>query len=100
MVLPLVAMVYIAWHVWVMLPLSALWKSLIILLGILCVGLLFMNFGRKFDSAPLFVAQTAYEIGTSSIFVLMYLVILFLVLDLFRRIHFHLRHLPLWQSPL
>ena len=87
MVLPLVAMVYIAWHVWVMLPFSALWKSLIILIGILCVGLLFMNFGRKFDSAPLFVAQTAYEIGTSSIFVLMYLVILFLVLDLGRLFH-------------
>ena len=85
--LPLVAIVYVAWHVWVMLPFSAIWKLLIILVGILCVGLLFMNFARKFDTYPLPVAQAAYEIGTSSLIVLMYLVILFLVLDLGRLFH-------------
>ena len=87
MVLPLVAIAYIAWHVWVMLPWAALWKTLIILLGVFCIALLFLNFARKFDTYPLFVAQTAYEIGTSSLFVLMYLVILFLVLDLGRLCH-------------
>ena len=85
--LPLVAIVYVAWHVWVMLPFSAIWKLLIILVGILCVGLLFMNFARKFDTYPLPVAQSAYEIATSSLIVLMYLVILFLVLDLGRLFH-------------
>ena len=52
--------------------------------GIFCVALLFMNFGRKFDNMPLSIAQAAYEIGTSSVIVLLYLVILFLVLDLGR----------------
>ena len=85
--LPLVAIIYIAWHVWVMLPFSAIWKLLIILAGILCVGMLFMNFARKFDSYPLPVAQAAYEIGTSSLIVLLYLVMLFLVLDLGRLVH-------------
>ena len=55
-----------------------------ILVGIFCVALLFMNFGRKFDNMPLSIAQAAYEIGTSSVIVLLYLVILFLVLDLGR----------------
>ena len=50
MVLPLVAIAYIAWHVWVMLPWAALWKTLIILLGVFCIALLFSNFARKFDT--------------------------------------------------
>ena len=83
-ILPLLAIIYIAWHVWTLLPLAGVWKSLVILVGIFCVALLFMNFGRKFDNMPLSIAQAAYEIGTSSIIVLLYLVILFLVLDLGR----------------
>ena len=86
-VLPLLAIIYVAWHVWTLLPLAGLWKSLIILVGVLCVGLLFMNFGRKFDNQPLPLAQAAYEIGTSSVIILLYLVILFLVLDLGRLVH-------------
>ena len=83
-VLPLLAIIYDAWHVWTLLPLAGVWKSLVILVGIFCVALLFMNFGRKFDNMPLSIAQAAYEIGTSSVIVLLYLVILFLVLDLGR----------------
>ena len=83
-VLPLLAIIYVAWHVWTLLPLAGVWKSLVILVGIFCVALLFMNFGRKFDNMPLSIAQAAYEIGTSSVIVLLYLVILFLVLDLGR----------------
>ena len=83
-VLPLLAIIYVAWHVWTLLPLAGVWKSLVILVGIFCVALLFMNFGRKFDNMPLSIAQAAYAIGTSPVIVLLYLVILFLVLDLGR----------------
>ena len=86
-ILPLLAIIYIAWHVWTLLPLAGIWKSLLIFVGILCVVLLFMNFGRKFDNQPLPMAQAAYEIGTSSVIVLLYLVIIFLVLDLGRLAH-------------
>ena len=84
MVLPFLAIAYIAWHVWVLLPWPALWKSLVIVVGILCFVMLFLNFGRKFDTLPLPLAQAAYEIGTSTIIVLLYLVIVFLLLDLGR----------------
>ena len=87
LVLPLVAMTYIAWHVWVMLPLSALWKSAIIAVGVLSFAMLFLNFRRAFDGMPLSVAQMAYEVGTSSIIVLLYLVMIFLLLDLGRLVH-------------
>ena len=84
MILPILALVYIGWHVWVLLPLPGLWKALIIAAGVACFSLLFLSIGRKFESLPLSVAQWGYEIGTSSIFVLLYLVMLFLVLDLGR----------------
>ncbi len=102
MVLPLLAVVYIVWHVWVLLPLSALWKSLIIAVGVCCFALLFASVARKFDSLPLPVAQAAYEIGTSSIIILLYLVMLFLVLDLGRLVHLVPRSLLYhnWQSAL
>ena len=87
MVLPLLAVVYVSWHLWMLLPLSALWKSVVILVGIACFLLLFANFSRKLDALPLSVAQTAYEIGTSSLIIMLYLVMLFLVIDLGRLLH-------------
>ena len=86
-VLPLFALVYIAWHVWTLLPLTAIWKTLVIVLGVGCFLMLFLSVARKFDSLPLPLAQLSYEIGTSSIMVLLYLVIFFLVLDLGRLVH-------------
>lgn len=87
LVLPIVAIAYIAWHVWVMLPLSALWKSVIIAVGVLSFAMLFLNFRRAFDGMPLSVAQMSYEVGTSSLIVLLYLVMIFLLLDLGRLVH-------------
>ena len=86
-VLPLFALVYVAWHVWTILPLTALWKTLVIVLGVGCFLMLFLSFARKFDDLPLPLAQLSYEVATSSILVLLYLVILFLVLDLGRLVH-------------
>ncbi len=86
-VLPLFAIVYLAWHIWQILPCNGWWKSAVILLGISCFSLLFLSVARKFDSLPLPMAQTAYEIGTSSIIVLLYLVLIFLLLDFGRLVH-------------
>ena len=48
-----------------------------------------MMFGMRglYDRMPLPVGTALYETGTSSIFVMMYLVILFLVLDIARLCH-------------
>lgn len=99
-VLPLLGIVYIAWHVWSILPLAAGWKLAIITLGISCFVLLFLNFGRRFEHLPLPVSQALYEIGTSTIFVMLYLVILFLLLDLGRLVHIVPKSLLYhnWQS--
>ena len=42
MILPILAIVYIAWHVWAILPLPGIWKALIIALGVFCFSLLFL----------------------------------------------------------
>ena len=83
-VLPLAAMVYLAWHFWCLLPLGGWWKALIIAIGIGCFLLLFLNFARKFDMLPLWLASTCYNIGTSSLIVMLYMFMVFLLLDLGR----------------
>ena len=84
MVLPILALVYIVWHVWVLLPWPAVWKSVVIAVGVMSFLLLFMSVTRQFESQPLPVSQVLDEIGTSSIIVLLYLFMIFLVLDLGR----------------
>lgn len=86
LLLPLLGIAYIAWHVWCLLPCAWWWKLLAI--ALLTGSFLTMMFGMRglYDSMPLSVGTALYEIGTSSIFVMMYLVILFLILDLGRLI--------------
>lgn len=86
-VLPLLGIIYIAWHVWVLLPVANIWKCLAIGLLIGSFLLMFLNLARRFDGLPLSVATMCYEIGTSSLIVMLYMVLLFLVLDLGRLLH-------------
>ena len=85
--LPLLALAYIGWHVWCLLPLSWIWKVLILALMTGAFLLLFTGFWRMTDRMPMPLAIATYEIGTSSIIILLYLFMLFLVLDLGRLLH-------------
>ena len=84
LLLPLAALTYASWHLWILLPLAAGWKVAIISLCVACFLLLFLDFTGKLDTLPLPLARTAYSVGTSSLIVLLYLVIIFLVLDVAR----------------
>ncbi len=86
-VLPVVAISYISWHVWCLLPLSWIWKTLIIILIASSFFVMFSTLRRSTDQMPLEVASIVYNIGTSSVFVLMYVFMLFLLLDLGRLVH-------------
>ena len=85
--LPIVAIAFIGWHVWCVLPLEWMWKSLVILLMVGAFGLMFASIARYTDRLPMPMAIATYEIGTSSIFVLLYLFMLFLLLDVGRLLH-------------
>jgi len=86
-VLPVIAISYISWHIWCLLPLNWIWKVLIILLTAGSFFVMFSTLRRSTDQMPLELGTIVYEIGTSSVFILMYLFMLFLVLDLGRLVH-------------
>ena len=80
LLLPLIGLLYIGWHVWTLVPLPAVWRIILIVLGVVSFLLIFANFGRLTDRLPLPLARLFYDVGNSSLFV----VIIFLVLDLGR----------------
>ena len=84
LLLPLAGLAYAGWHVWTLVPLPPLWRVLIIALGVGAFLSLFLSITRVIDSWPLPLARLAYDVSTSSVFVLLYVVMAFLALDLLR----------------
>lgn len=82
--LPLIAISYISWHIWCLLPLSSIWKTLVIAVIVGAFLLTFANFSRSTDGMPMPVAIFCYEVANSSLIILLYLFMLFLLLDLGR----------------
>lgn len=87
MLLPLLACGYVLWHVYQILPLSAWWRWTVVVLMAASFLLLFIGFGRRLDEMPMPMATAVYEVGTSSLIILLYFFMLFLVLDLGRLCH-------------
>lgn len=78
---------YVCWHVWCLLPLGWVWKSLLVFGMSVSLLLLPACIMRFTDRLPMPLAAGVYETGTSSIIVLLYLFMLFLILDLGRGAH-------------
>ena len=87
LILPFMAIAYVGWHIWTLVPLPRIWRAAIIGAGVLSFMLMFLNIRHTIDKMPLWMAQWSYDIGNSAIFILLYLVITFLVLDLGRLAH-------------
>ena len=86
-VLPIVGLSYVLWHIWQMLPWSNPWRWTAVGIALACFLTMFLGFSGAIERMPLDVAAMVYEIGNSAIFVLLYLVMIFLVLDLGRAVH-------------
>ena len=86
-VLPIVGLTYVLWHIWQMLPWSNPWRWTAVGVAIACFLTMFLGFSGAIEKMPLDMASVIYEIGNSAIFVLLYLVMIFLVLDLGRAVH-------------
>ena len=84
LLLPLTALAYVGWHIWQLLPLAWGWRVLAVLLMLGAFMLLFASIFRTTDSLPMPLATAVYEVGTSSIIVLLYLTMLFLAMDMLR----------------
>jgi hypothetical protein len=86
MLLPLLGNVYVLWHVWRILPLPTWAKVVVVTVMLFAFLLLFVGFSRHIHlSMPL--ATVVYEIGTSWLFIILYLFMAFLLLDIGRWVH-------------
>lgn len=85
--LPILGCCYVGWHVWQILPLQNIWKILVIAGLLVCFCMLFVCFLIGLDGMPLLCARIIYNVGTSSVFILLYFTMLFLILDAGRLIH-------------
>lgn len=86
--LPLIGAAYSFWRIWNILPLPNLYKGIVV--GVLTI--LFCWFFANFiifnvDRWPMPLARASYEVGNSTLFILLYTVLLFLLLDIGRLAH-------------
>ncbi len=86
MLLPLLGFIYTFWHVWQILPVPWWVRLLVILLMLGAFATMFIGM-RDSDTLSLNAQSWLYEIGTSSLIVLLYLVMLFIALDVLRLVH-------------
>ena len=87
LVLPIAGVLYTAWRVWHLLPfvIAMRWVAVGVLVVWFCT--IFIAFSGVIEKMPLGWATAVYEVGYSFIFILLYMVMLFLVLDLGRLAH-------------
>ena len=79
--LPVLGCAYVGWHVWRILPLANVWKTVVVVLMAACFALFVLNFVIGLDRVPLPLARVMYDVGNSSLIILLYLFMLFMVLD-------------------
>lgn len=75
---------YVSWHVWHIVPLPVWGKWCVVTILAAIVGLIFVNGSGITDKLPMRVSIAVYEVGWSSLFILLYAVMLFIVYDLLR----------------
>jgi len=86
--MPILGIVYVSWHIWEVLPLPVVWRGGAVGLFVIAFLLMFAGFLGVNERLPLTMSKVVYEIGNSMIMVLLYLVLVFVVLDLCRFAHF------------
>ena len=78
---------YVSWHIWQILPICILAKWVVVSLLLACIICFFTNFFVGLDHYPMAVSKFLYELGNSSIFITLYLAMVFIILDIGRIAH-------------
>lgn len=84
LVLPVIGLAYVLWHIWQILPFATPWRWAAVAVALLFFLSMFLGFSGAIEKMPLNMATVAYETGNSMIFILLYLVMVFIALDLCR----------------
>lgn len=83
-ILPLAGVGYALWHVYTLLAMIPWLRGVVIGLCIALIGLMAVTFSEQLDRLPMPVARVTYQVSNSFLFVLLYVVMAFLVLDVGR----------------
>lgn len=86
-ILPVAGFIYVLWHVWTILPFASAYRWCAVGVGIAAFAMMLLSFGKVIDHLPLGMGKAVYMIGYSSLFIMLYLVMAFLLLDLLRLVH-------------
>ncbi|MGI6222260.1 MAG: metallophosphoesterase [Prevotella sp.] len=86
LILPLAGIAYASFRIWRLMPFGVWGKLVVMLFIIACTACFFIQFSGL-DRWPISMARAIYKIGNSAIFILLYVVMLFLVMDLLRLVH-------------
>lgn len=86
-VLPIIGMGYVLWHIWQLLPLPDLWRWVVMGVFAAMMLMMFAGFTGIIEHLPMKWARAVYNIGNSQIVVLLYLVMLFALLDILVLLH-------------
>ncbi|MBR1644755.1 MAG: metallophosphoesterase [Bacteroidales bacterium] len=78
---------YIGWHIWTLLPFSPVGRWIAVGLALLAFLLLFLNLSPLLDRLPMPLAKASYQVGSSTLFVLLYVLLAFVLLDVGRLVH-------------
>lgn len=86
-VLPIVALVYVFIRMWHILPFSLLGKSIAVTIGVLIFVTMVWGIVLGFEKMSINFSAVVYEITTSWLFILLYLLMIFLLMDVLRCCH-------------
>ena len=81
------SLVYVGWHIWAIAPLPVWGKWTLVGVAIVLFALEFVGFTPLMNRMPLWMSSFVYNVGNTSVIVLFYLLMAFVVLDLGRLVH-------------
>lgn len=87
MLIPVLAHLYVMWHVHQVLPLPVWGKWTAVALMTAALAMMIAGIAGTFDRMPLEAASVAYDVSTSWLIVFLYLLLAFVLLDLGRLVH-------------
>ncbi len=87
LLVPILGLAYTLWHIWSVLPLSNLWRGVVVALYAVAVLSIVLVASRAFERIPTPVATVIYEVGGSGPMVMLYTLMAFLLLDILRLLH-------------
>ncbi len=87
LLLPFLGLAYSLWHIWRVLPSANVWRTVVVILCALMFFLIFIVLSRAIERLPMSLATAVYEVGCSSLIVMLYTVMVFLLLDIARLVH-------------